>query len=180
MYIYPHSWFYQTVNKVESRYVMEPSTEKSGGSALEWWSAESELSIWPSARQIGRKFLTVACRAVVLNETVYQRVASTNVTSAAALTVQQVQLSSRSSASSIPSSGTPSGQQHQVSASMASSHHSRDSYTFSAASKGSIDTLTYWLLFPKKRKRKIILAVADDSPLLFDSLDFFHSPTIRI
>lgn len=128
------------VNKVESRYIMEPSTDKNSGNVLEWWSAESELSIWPSARQLERKFLNVACRAIVLNETLYQRVASTNVTSAAALTVQQVQRSRASSSSTITSStsgGPSSGQQHQVSASMASSQHSRDSYSFSAASKGT-------------------------------------------
>lgn len=122
------------VSKVESRYIMEPSTDKKSGSVLEWWSAQSELSIWPSAKQVERKFLNVACRAVVLNETLYQRVASTNVTSAKALTEQQVQRSRASSVSA--TSGSPTGQQHQVSASMASSQHSRDSYSFTAASKG--------------------------------------------
>jgi hypothetical protein len=100
----------------------------------ELWSAESELSIWPTARQLERKFLNVACRAVVLNESIYQRLASTNVTTASALSVQlQQQVHQRSRSSSIPSDKSSSGQ-HQVSASMASSHHSRDSY--SAASKG--------------------------------------------
>ena len=126
----------QMLNKVESRYVMEPSSNKSGGSGLEWWSAESELSIWPSARQLERKFLNVVCRAVVINETVYQRVTSSNVTSTAALTVQQVHKSRASSVSAGTSS--PSGQQHQVSASMASSQHSRDSYSFSAANKSIV------------------------------------------
>lgn len=140
--------YIQTINKVESRYVMESamSADKtsSNGSGLELWSAESELSIWPSARQLERKFLNVACRAVVLNETVYQRVASTNVTTTSALTIQlqqQVQRSRASSTSSSSSSSSPSdsssGHQHQVSASMASSHHSRDSYSLSAASQGN-------------------------------------------
>ncbi|XP_057371826.1 uncharacterized protein LOC130692756 [Daphnia carinata] len=142
------SWFVdsqETVNKVESRYVMESTLladkKSTNGSGLELWSAESELSIWPSARQLERKFLNVACRAIVLNETVYQRVASTNVTTTSALTVQLQQQVQRSRVSSTSSSSSmspvnSSGQQHQVSASMASSQHSRDSYSFSAASKG--------------------------------------------
>ena len=125
----------KTASKVESRYVQDSSTDKNTGSVLEWWSAESELSIWPSARQLEKKFVNVGCRAVVLNETLYQRVVSTNVTSTAALTVQQVQRSRASSSSAASSSS--SGQQQQVSASMASSQHSRDSYSFSAASKGT-------------------------------------------
>lgn len=134
------------VNKVESRYVMEPSTDKNSGNVLEWWSAESKLSIWPSAKQVEKKFLNVACRAVVLNETLYQRVASTNVTSVKALTEQQVQRSRAPSVSS--TSGSPTGQQHQVSASMASSQHSRDSYSFTAASKGQSILGLNWLLHP--------------------------------
>lgn len=134
---------HQTINKVESRYVMESalaaSADKSSGSGMELWSAESELSYWPTARQLERKFLNVACRAVVLNESIYQRVASTNVTTASALTVQlqqQVQQRSRSSIPSDRSSSSSSSSSGQVSASMASSHHSRDSYSLSAASKG--------------------------------------------
>lgn len=121
---------------------MSADKKNSNGSGLELWSAESELSIWPSARQLERKFLNVACRAIVLNETVYQRVASTNVTTTSALTVQLQQQVQRSRVSSTSSSSmspvNSSGQQHQVSASMASSHHSRDSYSLSAANKGRI------------------------------------------
>ena len=144
---------HQTVNKVESRYVMESSllsTDKSSSSSnnnivgngnsgtMELWSAESELSIWPTARQLERKFLNVACRAVVLNESIYQRIASTNVTTASAFSSVQLQQQvhqQRSRTSSISSSdNSRSSNSGQVSASMASSHHSRDSY--SAASKG--------------------------------------------
>ncbi|XP_046635629.1 uncharacterized protein LOC124314463 [Daphnia pulicaria] len=138
------SWFVdsqETINKVESRYVMESallaSEDKSSGSGMELWSAESELSYWPTARQLERKFLNVACRAVVLNESIYQRVASTNVTTASALTVQLQQQVQQRSRSSIPSDrSSSSSSSGQVSASMASSHHSRDSYSLSAASKG--------------------------------------------
>ena len=105
---------------------------------MELWSAESELSIWPTARQLERKFLNVACRAVVLNESIYQRIASTNVTTASAFSSVQLQQQvhqQRSRTSSISSSdNSRSSNSGQVSASMASSHHSRDSY--SAASKG--------------------------------------------
>ena len=128
----------QTMNKVESRYVMESPlapADQSSGSGMELWSAESELSFWPTARQLERKFLNVACRAVVLNESIYQRVASTNVTTASALTVQLQQQVQQRSRSSIPSDRSSSS--GQVSASMASSHHSRDSYSLSAASKGT-------------------------------------------
>lgn len=136
---------HQTINKVESRYVMESallaSEDKSSGSGMELWSAESELSYWPTARQLERKFLNVACRAVVLNESIYQRVASTNVTTASALTVQLQQQVQQRSRSSIPSDrSSSSSSSGQVSASMASSHHSRDSYSLSAASKGIIYT----------------------------------------
>jgi hypothetical protein len=118
------------------------SEDKSSGSGMELWSAESELSYWPTARQLERKFLNVACRAVVLNESIYQRVASTNVTTASALTVQLQQQVQQRSRSSIPSdrSSSSSSSSGQVSASMASSHHSRDSYSLSAASKGIIYT----------------------------------------
>ena len=130
------------MNKVESRYVEESSlpTDKSGsGSGMELWSAESELSIWPTARQLERKFINVACRAVVLNESIYQRVASANVTTASALNVH-LQVQQRSRSSSIPSDRSSSG---QVSASIASSQHSRDSY--SAASKGNWSS-PLWML----------------------------------
>jgi hypothetical protein len=117
------------------------SEDKSSGSGMELWSAESELSYWPTARQLERKFLNVACRAVVLNESIYQRVASTNVTTASALTVQLQQQVQQRSRSSIPSDrSSSSSSSGQVSASMASSHHSRDSYSLSAASKGIIYT----------------------------------------
>lgn len=149
---------HQTINKVESRYVMESallaSEDKSSGSGMELWSAESELSYWPTARQLERKFLNVACRVVVLNESIYQRVASTNVTTASALTVQLQQQVQQRSRSSIPSdrSSSSSSSSGQVSASMASSHHSRDSYSLSAASKGIIYTSVRPSIWRRKKQ----------------------------
>lgn len=149
---------HQTINKVESRYVMESallaSEDKSSGSGMELWSAESELSYWPTARQLERKFLNVACRVVVLNESIYQRVTSTNVTTASALTVQLQQQVQQRSRSSIPSdrSSSSSSSSGQVSASMASSHHSRDSYSLSAASKGIIYTSVRPSIWRRKKQ----------------------------
>lgn len=51
------------------------------GSTMEWWSIESGLSIWPSAAQVEDGICVVSCRIIVLNETIYQRVASISTTS---------------------------------------------------------------------------------------------------
>lgn len=109
--------------------MMETVPDKSmEGPGEEWWSAESELVIWPSHKQLERKSIQVVCRVVVVNETIYQRTASLNVTSASFL-AQQIQRSARPYSSSF-------GQ--QVSTSMASSQHSRDS--FPATNKGNTQT----------------------------------------
>jgi hypothetical protein len=49
---------------------------------MEWWSIESGLIIWPSAAQVEEGICIVSCRIIVLNESIYQRVASINTTSA--------------------------------------------------------------------------------------------------
>ena len=119
-------WILQVTSKLEARYVMETLPDRGAGDTEEeWWSAESELAVWPSHKQLERKLLQVVCRAVVLNETVYQRTATLNVTSASSL-------AQRSSRPSSTSSG-------QVSASIASSQHSRDSHSFAATNKGTAD-----------------------------------------
>ena len=53
------------------------------GSALEWWSVQSDLSIWPTAAQVEKEICIVSCRIVVLNASIYQRVASISTTSTA-------------------------------------------------------------------------------------------------
>lgn len=124
--------FFKVVDRREIRYVMEASPEHGSESALDWWSAESELDVVPSARQLDRKSLIVACRATVLNETVYQRVVSLNYTADTGPSVQHVQRAR-------PSSVSSDGQQH-VSASMASSQH--NSFSYSNSNKGEFNSGT--------------------------------------
>lgn len=113
---------------------MLDSNESSSSPSTEMWAAESELFIWPTAKQMDRKWLQVTCRAVVLNETVYQRTSTLNVTAPMAGTsslAQQIQRTSR------PSSSSSSSSSGQVSASMASSQHSGTSYSYPAANTGT-------------------------------------------
>ncbi len=109
-------------------------SKESSSLSSEMWAVESELFIWPTAKQMDRKWLQVTCRAVVLNETVYQRTSSLNVTAPVAGTsslAQQIQRTSR------PSSSSSSSSSGQVSASMASSQHSGTSYSYPAANTGT-------------------------------------------
>lgn len=120
--------FLKIVDKREIRYVMETFPEHASDNALDWWSADTELNVLPSTWQLQRKWLIAACRATVLNETVYQRVVSLNFTSGIVQSVQHAQRVR-------PSSVSAAGQQH-VSASMASSQH--NSFSHSSSSKGKL------------------------------------------
>ena len=62
--------------------INETEVQWNGGSTMEWWSIESDLSIWPSAAQVEDGICIVSCRIIVLNESIYQRIASISTTSA--------------------------------------------------------------------------------------------------
>ena len=98
----------------------------------EWWSLLSEVIVLPTSKQLDRKWLHIGCRVIVVNETIYQRSATLNVTKdSAALYYREIY-----SKNKIVDPLSISGQQHKVSASMASSQHSTNSIPLPASNRG--------------------------------------------
>ena len=99
----------------------------------EWWSLLSEVIVLPTSKQLDRKWLHIGCRVIVVNETIYQRSATLNVTKdSAALYYREIY-----SKNKIVDPLSISGQQHKVSASMASSQHSTNSIPLQASNRGT-------------------------------------------
>jgi hypothetical protein len=117
----------KVTNRVETRFVMDGNSSRN-----EWWSLLSEVIVLPTSKQLDRKWLHIGCRVIVVNETLYQRSATLNVTKdSAALYYRDIY-----SKNKITDSLSISGQQHKVSASMASSQHSTNSIPLPASNRG--------------------------------------------